>query len=205
MNIQLKFDEHGLVPVIVQDAYTNEVLMLAYANQEAYDKMIETGRTCFYSRSRQQLWVKGETSGNRQDIVSIQSDCDSDTLLVRVVQTGVACHTGSPTCFGEPVYGDTERTAAILPELRRVIQDRKAHPKEGSYTNQLLNNEDKVLKKVVEEAGELAIAGKGNDRNSQIWEAADLIYHEMVLLEYLDLPMDEIYKKLSERRQGVKK
>ena len=205
MNIQLKFDEHGLVPVIVQDAYTNEVLMLAYANQEAYDKMVETGRTCFYSRSRQQLWVKGETSGNRQDIVSIQPDCDSDTLLVRVVQTGVACHTGSPTCFGEPVYGDTERTAAILPELRRVIQDRKAHPKEGSYTNQLLNNEDKVLKKVVEEAGELAIAGKGNDRNSQIWEAADLIYHEMVLLEYLDLPMDEIYKKLSERRQGVKK
>ena len=98
-----------------------------------------------------------------------------------------------------------KRTAAILPELRRVIQDRKAHPKEGSYTNQLLNNEDKVLKKVVEEAGELAIAGKGNDRNSQIWEAADLIYHEMVLLEYLDLPMDEIYKKLSEKMRGGQK
>jgi phosphoribosyl-ATP pyrophosphohydrolase/phosphoribosyl-AMP cyclohydrolase len=200
----LKYNDDGLIPVIVQDSETNEVLMLAYANEEAYGKMLETGRTHFYSRSRQKLWMKGEESGHFQDIVSIQTDCDADTLLVRVRQTGNACHLERPSCFDEVLHGDLSGTATIIPELRRIIRDRKEHPVEGSYTNKLLSDEDKVLKKVVEEAGELAIAGKGNDRQSQIWEAADLIYHQMVLFEYLGLPMDEVYRKLDLRHKGGK-
>lgn len=200
----LKYNDDGLIPVIVQDSETNEVLMLAYANEEAYGKMLETGRTHFYSRSRQKLWMKGEESGHFQDIVSIQTDCDADTLLVRVRQTGNACHLERPSCFDEVLHGDLSGTATIIPELRRIIRDRKEHPVEGSYTNKLLSDEDKVLKKVVEEAGELAIAGKGNDRQSQIWEAADLIYHQMVLFEYLSLPMDEVYRKLDLRHKGGK-
>ena len=201
---ELKFDENGLIPVIVQDSETNEVLMLAYANEEAYGKMLETGRTHFYSRSRKKLWMKGETSGHVQDIVSIQTDCDADTLLVRVRQTGSACHLEKPSCFDELLHGDLAGTAAIIPELKRIIRDRKEHPVEDSYTNKLLSDQDKVLKKVVEEAGELAIAGKGNDQQSQIWEAADLIYHQMVLFEYLGLPMDEVYRKLDLRHKGGK-
>jgi phosphoribosyl-ATP pyrophosphohydrolase/phosphoribosyl-AMP cyclohydrolase len=201
----LKFNSEGLMPVIVQDALTNEVLMLAWTNQEAYDLMRTTGRTHFWSRSRQRLWMKGEESGHVQDIVSMQTDCDADTLLVRVRQTGNACHLERPSCFAEPLYGDLGRTAAIIPELRRIIRDRREHPREGSYTNKLLSNEDKVLKKVVEEAAELAISGKGKDREGQIWEAADLIYHQLVLFEYLDLPLDEVYLKLAERHQEAKK
>ena len=128
----LKFDEKGLIPVIVQDKYTNEVLMHAYTNQEAFDLMLEKGRTHFWSRSRQKLWMKGETSGNIQEIASIQLDCDSDTLLVRVKQTGWACHTGEPSCFFETLYGDIKETAAIIPELKRVIANRKKNPVEGS-------------------------------------------------------------------------
>ncbi|MBI0583463.1 MAG: bifunctional phosphoribosyl-AMP cyclohydrolase/phosphoribosyl-ATP diphosphatase HisIE [Methanomassiliicoccus sp.] len=200
----LKFNADGLLPVIVQDAETNEVLMLAWANQEAYDLMLSTGRTHFWSRSRQKLWMKGEESGHVQDIVSVQTDCDADTLLVRVRQTGNACHLERPSCFADALYGDLGGTAAIIPELRRIIRDRKEHPKEGSYTNQLLANEDKVLKKVVEEAAELAIAGKGRDHDGQVWEAADLIYHQMVLFEYLGLPMDEVFRKLSDRHKGAR-
>lgn len=204
MTVALKFNEDGLMPVIVQDALTNEVLMMAWTNQEAYDLMLVTGRTHFWSRSRKRLWMKGEESGHVQDIVSIQTDCDADTLLVRVRQTGNACHLERPSCFSDVMYGDVAGTAAIIPELKRIIRDRRENPKEGSYTNQLLSNEDKVLKKVVEEAGELVIAGKGKDRDGQIWEAADLIYHQLVLYEYLDLPLDEVYKKLSERHKGAR-
>jgi phosphoribosyl-ATP pyrophosphohydrolase/phosphoribosyl-AMP cyclohydrolase len=202
---QLKFNSDGLMPVIVQDAITNEVLMLAWTNQEAYDLMLKTGKTHFWSRSRQKLWMKGEESGHVQDIVSIQTDCDADTLLVKVKQTGNACHLERPSCFDEVLQGSIDGTAAILPELRRIIKDRKEHPKEGSYTNQLLSNEDKVLKKVIEEAGELAIAGKCKDAKGEVWEAADLIYHQMVLFEYLDLPLEDVYRKLSERHKGAKK
>ncbi|NLI73546.1 MAG: bifunctional phosphoribosyl-AMP cyclohydrolase/phosphoribosyl-ATP diphosphatase HisIE [Euryarchaeota archaeon] len=200
----LKYDENGLLPVIVQDAETNEVLMLAYANEEAYNKMLETGRTHFFSRSRKKLWMKGESSGNVQDIVSMQIDCDADTLLVRVRQTGDACHLEKPSCFDEVIYGNLSETAAIIPELRRIIRDRKENPVEGSYTNKLLSDDDLVLKKVIEEAGELAIAGKGGDRQSQIWEAADLVYHQMVLLEYLNLPWKDIFQKLTSRHRGGK-
>ncbi|WP_400208090.1 bifunctional phosphoribosyl-AMP cyclohydrolase/phosphoribosyl-ATP diphosphatase HisIE [Candidatus Methanomassiliicoccus intestinalis] len=202
--MKLNFDAHGLIPVVVQDYLTNEVLMVAWANEEAYEKMLATGKTHFWSRSRQKLWMKGETSGHVQDIVSIQTDCDADTLLVRVKQTGNACHLEKPSCFDEVLYGSTEKTAAILPELIRVIHDRKEHPQEGSYTNELLNNEDKVLKKVIEEAGEVAIAGKGKDREAQIWEAADLIYHQLVMYEYLGLPLEEVFGKLTRRHGGAK-
>ena len=202
--MKLTYDSNGLIPVVVQDYLTNEVLMVAWANEEAYEKMLTTGKTHFWSRSRQKLWMKGETSGNVQNIVSIQTDCDADTLLVKVKQTGNACHLDKPSCLDEVLYGSTEKTAAIIPELVRVIHDRKENPKEGSYTNALLNDEDKVLKKVIEEAGEVAIAGKGKDRDAQIWEAADLIYHQLVMYEYLGLPMDEVFGKLTRRHGGSK-
>lgn len=201
MTLPLKFDEKGLIPVIVQDSETNEVLMMAYANLEAYNKMIETGKTHFWSRSRERLWMKGETSGNVQHIVSIQTDCDADCLLVRVKQTGVACHLERPSCFGDVLSGDLKGTAAILPELRRVIRDRKEHPLEGSYTTTLLKNEDKMLKKVVEEAAEIALACKGQDKQMQTWEVADLIYHLMVVMEGKEIPLEDIYRMLSERRK----
>ncbi|MDD1743112.1 MAG: bifunctional phosphoribosyl-AMP cyclohydrolase/phosphoribosyl-ATP diphosphatase HisIE [Methanomassiliicoccales archaeon] len=197
----LKFDEKGLIPVIVQDSVTNEVLMMAFANQEAYDKMIETGKVHFFSRSRQKLWMKGETSGNVQDIISIQTDCDSDCLLVRVRQTGVACHLNRASCFADVVHGDVRPTAQIIPELWRVIKDRKAHPVEGSYTNKLLSHEDTMLKKLIEEAGETALACKGTDKKMQTWEVADLIFHLLVVIEGKEIDMNEVYRMLSERRK----
>ena len=197
----LKFDEKGLIPVIVQDALTSEVLMMAYANREAYDKMLETKRTHFYSRSRQRLWMKGETSGHVQDIVSMQADCDGDCLLVRVNQTGVACHLDRPSCFDDVLLGDLKGTSAIIPELKRVIRDRKLNPKEGSYTTSLFANEDRMLKKVVEEAAEVALASKSKDKKMQAWEVADLIYHLMVVLEGEEIPLDQVYQVLSERRK----
>jgi phosphoribosyl-AMP cyclohydrolase / phosphoribosyl-ATP pyrophosphohydrolase len=198
---ELKFDEKGLIPVIVQDALTSEVLMMAYANREAYDKMMETKRTHFYSRSRQRLWMKGETSGHVQDIVSMQADCDGDCLLVRVKQTGVACHLERPSCFEELLAGDLKGTSAILPELVRVIHDRKVNPKEGSYTSSLFANEDKMLKKIVEEAAEIALASKSSDKRMQAWEVADLIYHLLVVLEGEDISLEQVYRQLSERRK----
>ena len=197
----LKFDEKGLIPVIVQDSVMNEVLMMAYANQEAYDKMVETGKVHFFSRSRQKLWMKGESSGNVQDIISIQTDCDSDCLLVRVRQTGVACHLNRASCFADVVCGDVRPTGQIIPELWRVIRDRKMNPVAGSYTNALLENEDKMLKKLIEEAGETALAAKGTDRKMQTGEVADLIYHLLVVIEGKDIPMNEVYRVLSERRK----
>jgi phosphoribosyl-ATP pyrophosphohydrolase/phosphoribosyl-AMP cyclohydrolase len=180
----LKFDEKGLIPVIVQDSVTNEVLMMAYANQEAY----------FFSRSRQQLWMKGETSGNVQDIISIQTDCDSDCLLVRVRQTGVACHLNRPSCFADVVHGDVKPTGQIIPELMRVIKDRKVNPVEGSYTSAL-------LKKLIEEAGETALAAKGTDKKMQNWEVADLIFHLLVVIEGKEIQLNEVYRMLAERRK----
>lgn len=197
----IKFNSDGLVPAIVQDAETNEVLMMAYMNQESYDLTLESGYSHFYSRSRQKLWKKGETSGHVQKVVSIQLDCDADTLLLRVEQQGVACHLERMSCFDEILFGDTDATMAIIPELRRVIRDRKLDPKEGSYTNKLLADEDKRLKKLVEEAAEVILAVKGGDRKAMAWEVADLIYHLMVVLEASDMPMEDVYRKLSERRK----
>ena len=198
---ELKYDDKGLIPVVVQDWITNEVLMVAWSNAEAVELMKSTGYTHFWSRSRQKMWKKGEESGHVQKIKSIQTDCDGDTLLVRVEQTGVACHLGKPSCFDEVIYGDTEETMAILPDLKRVIEDRHANPSDESYTCKLFNDETRMCKKVIEEAGEFALAIKDKDKDEMAWELADLIYHPMVAIEKTGLPMSEVYKKLKERAE----
>lgn len=197
----LKFNSEGLIPAIVQDASNNEVLMMAYMNEEAYRLTVETGKAHYWSRSRGKLWLKGETSGHFQHVVSIQLDCDRDTLLLRVNQEGVACHLDRMSCFEEVLYGDISGTMAIVNELQRVIEERKHSPKEGSYTNKLLADEDKRLKKLVEEAAETILAVKGKDMQAMSWEVADLIYHLMVVLEAAELPMENVYRKLAERRK----
>ena len=197
----LKYDANGLIPVVVQDHITGEVLMVAWSNEDAVEKMKETGYTHFWSRSRQKLWKKGEESGNVQKIVSIQSDCDDDTLLVRVVQNnGIACHTGSPTCFFKTIYGDPSATSMILAELRRVIHDRYENFDEGSYTCKLFKDETKMCKKIVEEATEYVLAIKDKDKDETAWELADLIYHVMVAMEKEGVDMHDVYEKLAERR-----
>ena len=198
---EFKFDDKGLIPVVVQDHITGEVLMVAWSNEEAIAKMKETGYTHFGSRSRQKLWKKGEESGNVQRIVSIQSDCDDDTLLVRVIQeNGIACHTGNPTCFFKTVYGDPSETSMILAELRRVIHDRRVNPEEGSYTCKLFNDETKMCKKIVEEAAEYVLAIKDKDEDETAWELADLIYHVLVAAEKENVDLQKVYQKLAERR-----
>ena len=200
--IGLKYDANGLIPVVVQDWITNEVLMVAWANEEAVDKMVETGYTHFWSRSRQKLWKKGEESGHFQKIKSLQVDCDGDTLLARVEQVGgIACHLGKPSCFDEVIYGDNEETMAIIPELRRVLIDRRENPSDESYTCKLYNDETRMCKKVIEEAGEFVLAIKDRDEDEMAWELADLIYHTMVAIEKTGLPMSEVYRKLWERAQ----
>jgi phosphoribosyl-ATP pyrophosphohydrolase/phosphoribosyl-AMP cyclohydrolase len=201
MNPEMRFNTEGLIPAIVQDAVTNEVLMMAYMNEEAYRLTVETGKAHYWSRSRGKLWLKGETSGHFQHVVSIQLDCDRDTLLLRVNQEGVACHLGRMSCFEEVLYGDVSGTMAIVNELKRIIEERKRNPKEGSYTNKLLADEDKRLKKLVEEAAETILAAKGKDMQAMSWEVADLIYHLMVVLEASELPMENVYRKLAERRK----
>ena len=198
---ELTYNKDGLIPVIVQDYRTNEVLMMAYSNEEAVRLMYETGYTHFWSRSRQKMWKKGEESGHVQKIKSIQADCDSDTLLVRVDQAGgIACHTGTPSCFNKLVYGSTDDTAAILPELIRTIKDRKENPCDESYTCKLFNNETKMCKKIVEEAAEYVLAIKDKDEDEVAWELADLIYHSLVAAEKEDIDLQKVYEKLAERR-----
>lgn len=196
---ELKYDKDGLIPVVVQDYLTNEILMVAWANKEAFDLMTSTGYTHFWSRSRQKLWKKGEESGHVQEIVSIQLDCDADTLLVRVKQTGPACHTGQPTCFNETIYGSTEGTMSIIPNLKRVLEDRLENPKYDSYTCLLYSDENKMCKKIVEEAGEFVLALKDKNEEEMAWELADLIYHTMVAITKTDFPMEMVYEKLEER------
>lgn len=198
---ELRYDPDGLIPVVVQDYLTNEVLMVAWANREALNLMMETGETHFWSRSRQEIWHKGESSGNVQKIKSVETDCDRDTLLVRVEQVGVACHTGEPTCFYEVVEGDPLGTMKIIPDLLRVIKDRRENPKEASYTNRLMNNETLMCKKIIEEAGELALAIKDDDEEEMAWELADLIYHVLVALVAVDMPLESTFRKLAERRK----
>jgi len=197
----INYDEGGLVPVVVQDFRTNEVLMVAWANEEAVSLMKTTGYTHFWSRSRQKLWKKGEESGNVQRIISIKTDCDKDTLLVKVDQTGPACHTGSPSCFFEEVKGSSDSTMDVIPGLLRVLEDRLRNPKEGSYTCELYANENKMCKKVIEEAGEFTLALKDKDEKEMAWELADLIYHTMVAIVKSELPMEKVYEKLAERKK----
>jgi phosphoribosyl-ATP pyrophosphohydrolase/phosphoribosyl-AMP cyclohydrolase len=205
MNLEsVKFDQNGLVPAIVQDAVSKEVLTLAYMNEESLQKTIETRETWFYSRSRQELWNKGATSGNTQEVVGLKYDCDQDALLVLVKPAGPACHTGSYSCFSENVFGDSGQAPAerfeILNTLEKLIAEREAEMPEGSYTTYLFTEGvDKILKKVGEEASEVIIAAKNRDADELKWEAADLLFHLMVLLREQKLPLDEVLNVLEER------
>ncbi|MED0588284.1 bifunctional phosphoribosyl-AMP cyclohydrolase/phosphoribosyl-ATP diphosphatase HisIE [Bacillus subtilis] len=198
---ELRFNEAGLIPAIVQDAASKEVLTLAYMNKESYEKTLETKETWFYSRSRQALWHKGETSGNTQAVKGIRYDCDQDALLVLVEPSGPACHTGSYSCFTKE---QTEEQAAdrfgIMNELERVIAERQAEMPEGAYTTYLFREGvDKILKKVGEEASEVIIAAKNRDHEELKWEAADLLYHLLVLLREQALRLDDVLDVLKKR------
>ncbi len=201
LNIEeLKFDEKGLIPAIVTDAESGEVLTLAYMNRESLKISMEKGLTCFYSRSRQELWLKGETSGNYQHIVSITADCDKDALVVKVMKDGPACHTGEQSCFFNPVYENEEAHPFTLDGLMKLIEGRKIEKKEGSYTTYLFEKGiDKILKKVGEECTEVIIAGKAGDKAETIYEISDLTYHVMVLMIEMGISLEDIHKELASR------
>ena len=197
---ELKFDEKGLIPAIVTDAITGKVLTLAYMNRESLKITMERGLTCFYSRSRNELWLKGETSGNYQHVVSITADCDRDALLVKVEKDGPACHTGSESCFTAPIFESDELSEFTLRGLYELLEDRKAKLPEGSYTTYLFQKGiDKILKKVGEESTEVIIAGKANDKAETIYELADLAYHAMVLMVQMGITVDDVHKELASR------
>lgn len=224
---EIKFDSQGLVPVIVQDYKSDEVLMLAYMNREAFRKTVETGTMHYWSRSRQKLWLKGETSGHFQHVKSLKLDCDGDTLLATVEQVEAACHTGHYSCFyrelegakiretkykvfdpekagtpaSDPVSEDTAGKAGVLQEVYDVIVDRTINPKEGSYTNYLFDKGlDKILKKVGEETSEVIIAAKNKNKDEVRYEIADLFYHVFVLMVERGVALDDIYDELRKRR-----
>jgi phosphoribosyl-ATP pyrophosphohydrolase/phosphoribosyl-AMP cyclohydrolase len=201
---ELKYNEKGLIPAIVTDARTGKVLMLAYMNSESLEITLKEERTCFYSRSRQELWRKGETSGNFQTVVSIATDCDLDTLLISVIPAGPACHTGNESCFFNPVFEGNE--PFTVEGLMELIKGRKTDKKEGSYTTYLFEKgRDKILKKVGEEATEVIIGGKADDKAETIYELADLMYHAMVLMADMDISVDDIRKELASRHVIDKK
>lgn len=203
---ELKFDEKGLIPCIVKDADTKKVLTLAYMNKESLEISMQKGLTCFYSRSRQELWLKGETSGNYQHIVSITADCDKDALEVVVEKDGPACHTGEDSCFFNKVYESGELSEFSLDSLMDMLIGRKKEMKEGSYTSYLFEKGiDKILKKVGEESTEVIVAGKGNDKKETIYEIADLAYHVMVLMVEMGISVDDIRKELKSRHVIDKK
>jgi phosphoribosyl-ATP pyrophosphohydrolase/phosphoribosyl-AMP cyclohydrolase len=200
---EVKFDEHGLVPAIVQNAKTREVLTLAYMNQESLARTIETGQTWFWSRSRNELWHKGETSGNTQQVVSLALDCDRDAIVVLVEPAGPACHTGATSCFD--VVGDSIDLGRVLDGLYQLIESRERERPPGSYTTYLFNEGiDKILKKVGEESAETIIAAKNEERDRLASEVSDLLYHVVVLLVARGVSLDEIAKELKQRRTGAK-
>ena len=197
---ELKFDEKGLIPAIVVDAITKKVLTLAYMNKESLKISMEKGLTCFWSRSRQELWLKGETSGNYQHIVSITADCDKDALTVVVEPDGPACHTGSETCFFNSVFESEELHEFSYEGLMKLIEGRKTDKKEGSYTTYLFEKGlDKILKKVGEECTEVIIGAKSNDKKETVYEIADLAYHVMVLMIEMGISLEDIHKELASR------
>ena len=203
---ELKFDENGLIPAIVVDAITKKVLMLAYMNEESLRITMEKGKTCFYSRSRKELWLKGATSGNYQNVVSITADCDKDALTVVVEKEGPACHTGAESCFFSPVYDSEELQEFSLQSLVKLIEGRKTEKKEGSYTTYLFEKGvDKILKKVGEECTEVIIAGKADDKKETIYEIADLCYHVLVLMIQMGISLEDIHKELASRHVIDKK
>lgn len=206
---KIKFDEKGLVPAVIQDATTGKVLMLAYMNAVSLQRTVETGYTWFWSRSRQELWNKGTTSGNVQKVVDIKYDCDGDSLLLQVKQTGSACHTGEYSCFHNILWRENnlpavngQITSAILNELYDVIQQKRIHGGEKSYTKYLFTSgQDKILKKVGEEAAETIIASKNNNNGEVVYEMSDLWYHCLVLLAYHNISPSELLAELGSRRK----
>ena len=196
----LKFDEKGLIPAIVVDATTKKVLTLAYMNRESLAISMEKELTCFWSRSRNELWLKGETSGNYQHIVSITADCDGDALVVMVEPEGPACHLGTTSCFENPIFQSENRHEFSYQGLMELIQGRKTDKKEGSYTTYLFEKGlDKILKKVGEESTEVIIAAKDDDKKETIYEIADLAYHVMVLMIEMGISLEDIHKELASR------
>lgn len=197
---ELKFDEKGLIPAVVVDTVSKKVLTVAYMNKESLKISIEKGLTCFWSRSREELWLKGETSGNYQHIVSITTDCDKDALTVEVEPQGPACHKGTFSCFNDKVYVSEEKKEFSLDALMKLIEGRKSEKKEGSYTTYLFEKGlDKILKKVGEECTEVIIAAKAEDKAETIYEIADLCYHVMVLMIEAGIKLEDIHKELASR------
>ena len=197
---ELKFDEKGLIPAVVQDFYTKKVLTVAYMNAESLDITLREKRTCFWSRSRQELWRKGETSGNTQKVVSITSDCDRDALVVEVIKKGPACHTGAESCFFNTEYVAEDETPFSYKGLYEMIEGRKTEPKEGSYTTYLFDKGmDKILKKVGEESTEVIIAGAKGDKEETIYEIADLAYHIMVMMVEQGIKLSDVTAELAKR------
>lgn len=197
---ELKFDEKGLIPAVVVDSITKKVLTVAYMNKESLKISMEKGLTCFFSRSRQELWLKGETSGNCQHIVSITADCDNDALVVVVEKDGPACHTGSDSCFTNPVWQSNELQEFSLQGLYELLEDRNKTRPEGSYTTYLFEKgTDKILKKVGEECTEVIIAGKADDKKETVYELADLAYHAMVLMVQMGISVEDVHRELASR------
>ena len=198
----LRFDDKGLIPAVVIDIESNDVLTVAYMNRESLKISLEKGLTCFWSRSRQELWLKGETSGNYQHIVRITADCDRDALTVEVRKDGPACHKGTDSCFNEVIYENADEAAGIfsLEGLMKLIEGRKTEKKEGSYTTYLFEKGiDKILKKVGEECTEVIIAGKADDKKETIYEISDLTYHVMVMMIQMGISLEDIHNELASR------
>ena len=197
---ELRFDEKGLIPAVVVDAFSKNVLTVAYMNKESLKISMEKGLTCFFSRSRQKLWLKGETSGNFQHIVSITADCDNDALVVTVEKDGPACHTGSDSCFTKPVFQSEELHEFSLQGLYELLEERKKDKPEGSYTTYLFEKGiDKILKKVGEESTEVIIAAKADDKRETVYELGDLAYHAMVLMVQMGISVEDVIKELASR------
>ena len=202
----LKFDEKGLIPAVVTDYYTKQVLTVAYMNKESLQKTIDTKLTCFYSRSRKELWLKGETSGNYQHVVSITTDCDNDALVVEVKKDGPACHTGSESCFTKPVFVHEDEKEFAIDNLYKMLVGRKETMPEGSYTTYLFQKGlDKILKQVGEECTEVIIGAKGGDKAETVYEICDLVYHVMVLMVEYGISLNEIRDELARRHIVDKK
>ena len=202
----LKFDEKGLIPAVVVDTETKKVLTVAYMNEESLRISMEKGLTCFFSRSRQKLWLKGETSGNVQHIVSITADCDRDALVVEVRKEGPACHLGTDSCFNEVIFEGEEPPAFQYQDLMEMLVGRKENPKEGSYTTYLFSKGiDKMLKKVGEETTEVIISAKDGDKANTIYEIGDLMYHVMVLMIEMGISLEDIHRELASRHVIDKK
>ena len=203
---ELRFDQNGLIPAVVVDASTKQVLTLAYMNRESLRRTMETQLTCFWSRSRQEFWVKGETSGNYQHVVSITADCDRDALVVQVLPDGPACHLGTASCFNDLIFESDENAAFSYEGLMDLIKGRKTDPKEGSYTSYLFEKGlDKILKKVGEESTEVIIAAKAQDKKETVYEIADLVYHVMVLMIQSGIELSDVQKELASRHVIDKK